>query len=44
LYGDRDGNTIVDGLTYEARLDTGAFANYAAITVVNAISAFVASA
>jgi hypothetical protein len=44
LFGDRDGNTIVEGLTYEARLDTGTFANYAAITVTNTVSSFVSNA
>jgi hypothetical protein len=44
LYGDRDGNTIVEGLTYEARLDTGAFANYAAVTVTSTVATLVASA
>lgn len=44
LYGDRDGNTIIEGLTYEARLDTGAFANYASITVTSTVSDFVTSA
>lgn len=43
LYGDRDGNTTVE-VTYEARLDTGAFANYAAIGVTSNVATFVASA
>lgn len=44
LYGDRNGNTIVEGLTYEARLDSGAFANYASVAVTNSISTFVTNA
>lgn len=37
LWGDRDGNTTVD-LTLKSRLDTGSFANYGKITVINALA------
>lgn len=37
LYGDRDGNTTVK-MTLGARLDTGAFANYGKIQVINSIA------
>lgn len=43
LFGDRDGNTTVS-MTAEAIYDTGAFANYAKITVTNGVSAFVSNA
>lgn len=38
LYGDRDGNTTVT-LSGAVRYDTGAFANYAKFTIINALSA-----
>lgn len=44
MFGDRDGNTIVEGVTYEARLDAGAFANYGAVTITNTIANFVTNA
>lgn len=43
IYGDRDGNTTV-AVTAEAVTDTGAFANYAKITVTNGVTAFVTNA
>ena len=42
-WSDRDGNTTI-GLTAEAVLDSGAFANYAKIIVTNGVSAFVTNA
>lgn len=40
IYGDRDGNTTLT-LTGSARYDSGAFANYAKFTVINAASTMI---
>lgn len=37
LWGDRDGNTTVD-MTCSARLDSGAFGNYAKIQIINGVA------